>query len=113
MQTHLIQNTKPYSCIRNFCRDVIIQFAAIKQHEHFNFDYAKKKYCGNVTPPTPKMNVEYANSDDNRKGYEEHAEEKIFAEQGNSQRRRRNYLSQKQEEHCQGEKNGDAEGDLG
>ena len=58
------------------------------------------------------MNVEDANSDEDGESNKEHGEEKILAQKRNSQGGRGNDLSQKQEEHSQGQQDGNAEGNL-
>ena len=58
------------------------------------------------------MNVEDTDSDEDWEGDQQHSEEEVLAEQRHRQGSWGNNLGQKQEEHSEGEKNGDAEGHL-
>ena len=58
------------------------------------------------------MNVEDTDSDEDWEGDQQHREEEVLAEQRHRQGGWGNNLGQKQEEHSEGEKNGDAEGHL-
>ena len=58
------------------------------------------------------MNVEDTDGDEDWESDQQHREEEVLAEQRNRQGGWGNNLGQKQEEHSEGEKNGDAEGHL-
>ena len=58
------------------------------------------------------MNVEDTDGDEDWEGDKQHREEEVLAEQRHRQGSWGNNLGQKQEEHSEGEKNGDAEGHL-
>ena len=60
----------------------------------------------------PEVNVKNPYSDEDRKCDEQHREEEILPEQGDGQGGRGDDLGQQEEEHSEGEQDGDTEGDL-
>ena len=60
----------------------------------------------------PEVDIEDPNSDEDRQGNEQHAEEEVLAKQGHSKRCWGDDLRKQQEEHSQGEEDRNTQCDL-
>jgi len=58
------------------------------------------------------VHVEHEDGDDDGEGHEDHSEEEVLADERDDERRGRDDLGDEEEEDCEGEQHGDAQGDL-